>query len=1204
MDLEYFVRVGRYDLPTTDSDTAPAGNELASEASAVTYNWDTDTLFVIGDEGTSIVQVSKTGALIDTMTIPAGTFDDTEGLAYVGGGQFAVIEERDRTVNLVTYAGDTTLDPSTVKTVDLGTDIGNIGLEGVAFDPVSGDYVFVKENDPQSVFSSGVDFDAGTATNGSATTENSTNLFDPALLGLNDLSDVYALSALPAAPGEDPNGNLLILSQESGLILEVDPTDGSIVSQLTIQGDDDNPLSVVDQGHEGLAFDRDGNLYVVSEQGGGADTPQLWVYRMADFENAAPTAIDLENTITELAENASTEQRVRLGDVAITDDGIGPNALSISGDDAALFSVDATGLYLNAGVTLDFETQASYMITVSVDDPTVGNTPDASTDYTLTITDVVNEDGVQTAVITEAAPWSSGDSPVGADWFELTNTGSEVLDITGWRFDDDSADFGESDALEGITSLAPGESVIFLDSDAAGFAALRSAFIDTWFDGVAPEGLQIGYYDGAGLGTGGDGIVLFDAAGTVQSSLFFGASPEASPFATFDNSAEVQGSENSTPSGAGLGGAYEVVNGNGDTEIGSPGTAGKVFVSEAAPWSSGDSPVGEDWFELTNSSTVAVDITGWRFDDDSVDYAASEALEGITELAAGESVIFLNTGAGGFDEVRAAFIDTWFGGVAPEDLQFGYYDGAGLGTGGDGVFLFDALGNLETGMTFGEATEPPALATFDNAAGLEFAEVTTLSSPGFNGAFSVTPTGGFTETGSPGTIVTDAPVDNDAPTALTLENVTTQIAEGTQTPTRIKVADVSVTDDGVGFNALSLSGADAEFFEVDASGLYLNALVALDFDAKAQYEVTVEVDDPTVGATPDASTTYTLEVTDVAGDTDPAIRITEVAPWSSGDSPVGEDWFELTNFSEETVSIDGWRYDDDSVDFEASDPLEGITEIAAGESVIFLNTDAAGFAEVQTAFVDSWFGGVAPAGLQFGYYDGAGLGGGGDAVILFDAAGDVQANLFVGASPEEAPLATFDNSVGLNNTLTDTLSETGLNGGFTALGGADEIGSPGTVATVIDGSFRRDTLLGTNGNDIMLGGLGADTLIGEAGNDVLNGSLGRDTLMGGAGDDDLNGGLGRDVLIGGLGDDHLAGGLGADRFVFDNATDTGADVVEDMTGIDLLLFTQQLDAADLALTNSTLELAGGGSVDVAGVDMLDYLGLQSFGGLSYHAYGL
>ena len=84
----------------------------------MTYNPVTDSLFVVGDGGTSVVQVSKTGELIDSMTLapgasPQGTeFYDPEGITYVGGGdQFVLVEERDRQVSLFTYAAGHDPDP-------------------------------------------------------------------------------------------------------------------------------------------------------------------------------------------------------------------------------------------------------------------------------------------------------------------------------------------------------------------------------------------------------------------------------------------------------------------------------------------------------------------------------------------------------------------------------------------------------------------------------------------------------------------------------------------------------------------------------------------------------------------------------------------------------------------------------------------------------------------------------------------------------------------------------------------------------------------------------------------------------------------------------------------------------------------------------------------------------------------------------------
>src|SRR3954453_10743853 len=99
-----YQRFGRYNLPEPTRTLAPPGSLLAQAASGVAYDWDTGTLFIVGDGGTSVTQVDKTGHLIDSMTLspgssPQGTeFYDTEGIAYVGGGQFVFTEERDRQV--------------------------------------------------------------------------------------------------------------------------------------------------------------------------------------------------------------------------------------------------------------------------------------------------------------------------------------------------------------------------------------------------------------------------------------------------------------------------------------------------------------------------------------------------------------------------------------------------------------------------------------------------------------------------------------------------------------------------------------------------------------------------------------------------------------------------------------------------------------------------------------------------------------------------------------------------------------------------------------------------------------------------------------------------------------------------------------------------------------------------------------------------
>ena len=183
----------------------------------------------------------------------------------------------------------------------------------------------------------------------------------------------------------------------------------------------------------------------------------------------------------------------------------------------------------------------------------------------------------------------------------------------------------------------------------------------------------------------------------------------------------------------------------------------------------------------------------------------------------------------------------------------------------------------------------------------------------------------------------------------------------------------------------------------------------------------------------------------LAGTAQAQVQITEVAPWSSGNSPILHDWFELTNTGAASVDITGWRMNDDTVDFASGAPMVGITAIGAGESVIFIeNGDPA-------AFKTLWFGAPdVPASLQIGTYtmSGVGLSTSADAVRVFDSGGAQQAIVTFGSSPGlPGPFPTFDNAAGVNGAIT-LQSAVGVNGAFLAAGDSNEIGSPGTTVSV------------------------------------------------------------------------------------------------------------------------------------------------------------
>jgi hypothetical protein len=115
------------------------------------------------------------------------------------------------------------------------------------------------------------------------------------------------------------------------------------------------------------------------------------------------------------------------------------------------------------------------------------------------------------------------------------------------------------------------------------------------------------------------------------------------------------------------------------------------------------------------------------------------------------------------------------------------------------------------------------------------------------------------------------------------------------------------------------------------------------------------------------------------------------------------------------------------------------------------DTTGAGDAALIANFSQAWFGSpTPPAGLLIGVYGGSGIGlsNGGDAVQIFDGAGNRITGVGFGASTTGF---TFDNAAGLGSrTLPlpaiSTLSVVGVNGAFLAADGA-ETGSPGRVMT-------------------------------------------------------------------------------------------------------------------------------------------------------------
>jgi len=165
-----------------------------------------------------------------------------------------------------------------------------------------------------------------------------------------------------------------------------------------------------------------------------------------------------------------------------------------------------------------------------------------------------------------------------------------------------------------------------------------------------------------------------------------------------------------------------------------------------------------------------------------------------------------------------------------------------------------------------------------------------------------------------------------------------------------------------------------------------------------------------------------------------------------------QDWFELTNYGTSAISLTGFKMDDNHDSASAAVALTGVSSIAAGQSVVFIEDTGSSAATVDAAFEQSWFGSNVPSSLTIGNYGGSsvGLSQSGDAVNIYNSSGVLQAGVQFGASTAGV---SFDNSVakldgttgtGSADPTISTLSVNGVNGAFTSPEG-QEIGSPGAV---------------------------------------------------------------------------------------------------------------------------------------------------------------
>jgi Domain of unknown function (DUF4114)/RTX calcium-binding nonapeptide repeat (4 copies) len=213
--------------------------------------------------------------------------------------------------------------------------------------------------------------------------------------------------------------------------------------------------------------------------------------------NLAPTDIVFSNTVTSIAENTSTTTRIKIADLAVTDDNVGTNRLTLAGDDAASFEIEGNILYLKANTVLDFETKTSFDVTVNVDDATVGFTPDTSGNITLTVTNVNESSTAISPIATNPGllQLSPGDGATTS--LTLTKISSQTPsrnELGIFAVDDNNG------TVNGITPGQAGYLAAVLSRSQTVFSTLSDSAVDTAFNGLStrtinlPTGSKFGFY--------------------------------------------------------------------------------------------------------------------------------------------------------------------------------------------------------------------------------------------------------------------------------------------------------------------------------------------------------------------------------------------------------------------------------------------------------------------------------------------------------------------------------------------------------------------------------------------------------------------------------------------------------------------------------------------------------------------------------------
>lgn len=249
------------------------------------------------------------------------------------------------------------------------------------------------------------------------------------------------------------------------------------------------------------------------------------------------------------------------------------------------------------------------------------------------------------AMSSESTNLGTGLVVAGPDYWELSNFGTNSIDLTGYVFNDSDATRGgdaNSSVFNGVT-IAPGESIILVQSGTA--IATRDDFINWWGAAKLPPNLQVLFYSGNGLSASGDSVVLWAPTAAsdadYEDRADFAEAARGHSF-TYNPTTGIFG----TISSNGVNGAFQAVTAD---DEGSPGTnSGPValaFLQQPAP-ASLTLPAGSDATFTVSAKGLPRPHYQWQFNGTNIDGAIQSTLTitNVQAANAGNYSVILSNG--------------------------------------------------------------------------------------------------------------------------------------------------------------------------------------------------------------------------------------------------------------------------------------------------------------------------------------------------------------------------------------------------------------------------------------------------------------------------------------------------------------------------------------------------------------------------------